>query len=356
MFSFISEKLNMANLGEMLAPISSLEEQLHSAIQNNQMDKIKQLIDEQKVSHMARNSAGNVPIHTAAYHGNQEVIDYLLGMNVDINVPGRAGNTSLHYASAMGHADLVKYLVEKNANPALKNQTRKTAYDVAGSSGGSPQKAGVIRQFLLPLQFKSEDPAEAAAALAYLPPGVQADRDPAAIAAAQAALPPPPVFAPPAAGAGGYAAPRPGGGVGRDGQPINRTIQPDGFGSSVGNAALTEKYGNQKIIDTTKGAPPMMGAPAAPAAGAGAPAAPPPAYHGQPAAYAGGRYVTYDATTNSPGQIVGGAAAAAPPAAVQRPPPPAFTIFNPSAANAANAANVAAAPVPGAAPAAGTGN
>ncbi|KAL0583816.1 hypothetical protein ABG067_006260 [Albugo candida] len=255
MFSFLADKLNVKNLGDILAPTSSPEEQLHASIEEGIDEKFMRLLDDSQLDLInALNPAGYLPVHTAAYHGRIRMIECLLDRGVDVNAIGPRGNTTLHLAASQSHEEAVKYLINRGANPAIRNNTRQTAYEVA--------KGDYIRQFLLPLQFRHEDPNEAAA---YLPPGITPSSDPME---RKPEIAPPPTDlgyntnsgqvpnAPPMQSNNLYAAPSHCA-IPRNTAKITRTqrpIQADGFGSSVGNEALTAKFGNVKAVKVT--APP----------------------------------------------------------------------------------------------------
>lgn len=339
MFSFIADKLNVKNLGEMLAPTLTPEQEFHAAIEAGMQDKVLRFLDEMQLDPNTPTATGNLPVHTASYHGRINIIELLFARNVDVNVVGPRDNTPLHFAASQGHEDAVRFLVNSGANPALRNRNGKTPYDVA--------KGDRIRQYLLPLQFRHEDPQQAAS---FLPPGITPSVDP---------LAPKPEIAPPPlsgdysmlgqqqqqaqvphnplyAAATHSAIPR--GGQSRITRGDYRPIQADGFGSSVGNEALTAKFGNTREIKVTA-PPPSLGA----AAMGGAPTLPPPTdgsnpYSAQPRAGA-----------PSPPPQASGYAGYAPPASGGAPNnfgrgPPQFKIFNPKLA-AQNNSN-AAAPVP----------
>lgn len=317
MFSFLADKLNVKNIGEILAPTLTPEQQLHAAIEEGMLDKMLKLIEEEKVDPNARNPAGNLPIHTAAYFGAQTCLEDILGRGVDVNVLCPRDNTPLHFAAAQGHLELVKYLVEKGANPALRNKSGRTPYDLA--------KRDNIRQYLLPLQFRHEDPKQA---VANLPPGITPSVDPNA---PKIALPPPPtvgVVYSPTRAAGTAAAPVR---SKKTDASVYRPIQADGFGSSVGNAALTAKFGN--TIEVKKTAPP-------PGATGQAEAAPVNVYSAGVNPYAQGRYTTYDVHTNSGQAVMNNPGNVSPPKGPGQANK--FTVFNPAVSNRATSA----APVP----------
>ncbi|KUF94875.1 serine/threonine-protein kinase drkB [Phytophthora nicotianae] len=260
MFGYFAEKLNVKNLGELLAPTLTPEQEFHAAIEQGLHDKFVRMLDELNIDPNAKNDAGNLPIHTAAYYGRVDFIELLLTRNVDVNALCSRENSPLHYAAAQSRDEAVKFLVNHGANPALRNRSGRTPYDVA--------KGDNIRQYLLPLQFRHEDPAQAAT---MLPPGITPSVDPMA---------PRPVIAPPPL-SGDYAAPQgppigmpqqqtpqnnlyaaathsaiPRGGPSRVARPKDyRPIQADGFGSSVGNEELTAKFGNKQ----STAAPPAPG-------------------------------------------------------------------------------------------------
>ncbi|POM74313.1 Pfs, NACHT and Ankyrin domain containing hypothetical protein, partial [Phytophthora palmivora] len=177
MFGYFAEKLNVKNLGELLAPTLTPEQEFHAAIEQGLHDKFVRMMDEQNIDPNAKNEAGNLPIHTAAYYGRVDFLELLLSRNVDVNALCPRQNAPLHYAAAQSREDAVKFLVNHGANPALRNRNGRTPYDVA--------KGDNIRQYLLPLQFRHEDPAQAAS---MLPPGITPSVDPMA---------PRPVIAPP---------------------------------------------------------------------------------------------------------------------------------------------------------------
>jgi len=65
-----------------------------------------------------------------------------------IDVRDSQGNTALHYAAKYCHLELCKFLVTQRVPVPTRNSNNQTAYDVTDNH--------VIRQYLLPLQFQSE--------------------------------------------------------------------------------------------------------------------------------------------------------------------------------------------------------
>lgn len=317
MFSFIADKLNVKNLGEILAPSYTPEQELHAAIEDGNDDKFFRLLEELNLPADTPNTGGNLPIHTAAYYGRVRILENLLSRGFDVNTAGPRNNTPLHFAASQSQFEAVKFLTTSGANPAIRNRNGKTAYDVA--------KGDNIRQYLLPLQFRHEDPS---ITHAMLPPGITPSVDPLA---PRREIAPPPMAgmynpgaqAPPQAPLNPlYAAPThsaiPRGPPARVNRGEYRPIQADGFGTSVGNEELTAKYGNTREVKVTA-PPPFLGGP--PAEVAAAPVPP-------PMTTPDGSN-PFSAAARGPPANPGAYPGYAPPGSAGRRPPPQFKIFNP---------------------------
>eukprot|EP00611_Tribonema_gayanum_P004873 TRINITY_DN14102_c0_g1_i1.p1 TRINITY_DN14102_c0_g1~~TRINITY_DN14102_c0_g1_i1.p1 ORF type:complete len:105 (-),score=44.12 TRINITY_DN14102_c0_g1_i1:717-1031(-) len=104
MFNFLFQ----GNLGDIIAPIQSPEQQLLIAIQNRQMDKVQQLLEVQRVPANCRNQSGVTPVHMACQAGLQELLRRLAELGGDLAGADNSGNTPLHYAAKGGQIDTVK--------------------------------------------------------------------------------------------------------------------------------------------------------------------------------------------------------------------------------------------------------
>lgn len=344
MFSYLADKLNVKNLGEMLAPTLTPAQELHAAVESGLVDKVTRFLDDAQLDPNTPSEAGNLPVHTAAYHGRVNVLQLLLARGVDVNRSGPRDNTPLHLAASQSHEDAVRFLIDSGANPAVRNRAGRTPYDVA--------KGDRIRQFLLPLQFRHEDPAQAAA---YLPPGITPSVDPLA---PRPEIAPPPTGGEYAAYMGGPPPPQqqqqtpqhhhlyaaathsaiPRGPQARITRGEYRPIQADGFGSSVGNEALTAKFGNTREIKVTAPPPPLGGG----GVGAGgAPTLVPPPVNGSNPYASQGRAPAGGPPPAAMGGFPG--SYGAPNGSAARGPPQ-FKIFNPKLAAQTSAAAPMVAP------------
>lgn len=79
----------------------------------------------------SRSISGDKMLHIAAYFGNTEDIQALLGGGADINSFGSDYMTPLHYAVSMRNRAAVLMLLENGADPFKKNAFGKTSLDLA---------------------------------------------------------------------------------------------------------------------------------------------------------------------------------------------------------------------------------
>lgn len=70
-----------------------------------------------------RNDRGETLFHSAAMHGNLDIMDFLLQCSIDINVQASAtGNTALHTAVEHSQLNAIDYLVLKGARSDILNK------------------------------------------------------------------------------------------------------------------------------------------------------------------------------------------------------------------------------------------
>ena len=59
---------------------------------------------------------GWTSLHRAAFYGNIEIVDFLLGMGLDVDVKDNLGQTPIHWPSNYGRLKMVGHLVAKGAD------------------------------------------------------------------------------------------------------------------------------------------------------------------------------------------------------------------------------------------------
>ena len=85
---------------------------------------------------MIGNEIGSTPIHSAAYNGHFDILEFLCDFNEIPNAPNNRGDTPLHMAAYNGHLQIVKWLVERRqASLTLNGIGGSTAIHAAAYNG-----------------------------------------------------------------------------------------------------------------------------------------------------------------------------------------------------------------------------
>ena len=73
-----------------------------------------------------------MPLHKAATRGHTNIVEFLLGSGVDVNVEDDTWNpTALHKALDRGHAETAQVLIANGADIETRDYAGKTALDRA---------------------------------------------------------------------------------------------------------------------------------------------------------------------------------------------------------------------------------
>ena len=74
----------------------------------------------------------NTALHHACFHGQTDIITYLLNTHTNIHVEAKNidGNTPLHKAAVGGHVQAAKILVQYRANVLAQNKVYNIIYNV----------------------------------------------------------------------------------------------------------------------------------------------------------------------------------------------------------------------------------
>ena len=82
-----------------------------------------------------QNNKGRVPLHFAAKQGYIGIVKFLVKSKAALNVQNNKGRTPLHLAVLSYHVDIVEFLLDNGANPYIEDLDKKTAMDLASTSG-----------------------------------------------------------------------------------------------------------------------------------------------------------------------------------------------------------------------------
>lgn len=84
-----------------------------------------------KVDNINRTSNYGTPLMAAVVKGNIEIIEMLLSKNADTKIADVNGTTAMHYAVMFKNYEAVKLLIEANADLKIKDNRGKSAMDYA---------------------------------------------------------------------------------------------------------------------------------------------------------------------------------------------------------------------------------
>ena len=73
----------------------------------------------------------NTPLHIATIEGNFELVNTIVGFNMDANMVDKDGGILLYYACEIGYYNIVRALVDAGADLTIKDRGAKTAFELA---------------------------------------------------------------------------------------------------------------------------------------------------------------------------------------------------------------------------------
>jgi ankyrin repeat protein len=127
------------------------EEELFNAVKEGDFAEVKHLISysKKRLNLNQRDEYGRTPLFLVTGgrgRSNLSIASYLLLDGADVNASGVGGYTPLMRAAENGDMDMVRLLLGYGANVNLRNDSGKTAVDIALSRSGGEDIASMIRR------------------------------------------------------------------------------------------------------------------------------------------------------------------------------------------------------------------
>ncbi|MBP3942846.1 ankyrin repeat domain-containing protein [Sphingobacteriaceae bacterium WQ 2009] len=108
-----------------------------SRSKSNGLETYKYLVENLKLDPKAISKDGATVLHSLVRRGDLAIINYFIGLGVDVNKVDNEGNTALINASAGNNEELVKLLVAKTTNINMQNAKGESALTKAIDSGSA---------------------------------------------------------------------------------------------------------------------------------------------------------------------------------------------------------------------------
>ena len=107
---------------------SAIPETIFEAIRKNDLDLIKEKVDDESWTLACVDSTGNSPLIVAVFCGIGRIVRYMIKQGADMDVQNRYGNTAVHFSHELGFDKVTNYLLKKGASASIENSMNYT-YD-----------------------------------------------------------------------------------------------------------------------------------------------------------------------------------------------------------------------------------
>ncbi|QOD38396.1 ankyrin repeat domain-containing protein [Candidatus Wolbachia massiliensis] len=111
-----------------------VDQELFDAVRQDNLSKVQRCVD-RGADIYAKSANGNKALHTAAFNGHKNVVEFFLNRGLSINDPGCNGFTPLHLAAEAGHLEVTEFLIAKKADIYARNADGSNALHVAAANG-----------------------------------------------------------------------------------------------------------------------------------------------------------------------------------------------------------------------------
>ena len=118
-----------------LSAATALSQELFDALKNNDLSKVKTLVEANNQLLGSKDESGNTPLHLAVNQKQYETVSYLLNEGADVNCGNTNKLTPLHFSSYLGSPEITGLLIEKGADVSLADFQLQTPLHYAAANG-----------------------------------------------------------------------------------------------------------------------------------------------------------------------------------------------------------------------------
>lgn len=108
-----------------------MSEKLFYAIRSEDLNSVKEILKKDKSLINVKDQRGSSPLLLATYYGFEDITDYILSLNPDLNEKDGSGNTALMGVCFKGHESIAEKLIKSGADVNVTNSTGGTALHFA---------------------------------------------------------------------------------------------------------------------------------------------------------------------------------------------------------------------------------
>lgn len=118
-------KLLLTIAAVLLVTATAQAQEIFDAVKNNDIVKVKALIEKDTSLINLKDAAGNTPLHNAAITGSAEIAELLISKGADINSENLLLNAPLHESLINGKNEVAILLIEKGCELQKQNSEEK---------------------------------------------------------------------------------------------------------------------------------------------------------------------------------------------------------------------------------------